>query len=486
MLCKKCGKELSQDAKFCTACGAPVENEYEAPENENIIPEKISADDTFSTDTPIDIADDDISATDTPIDISDDDISATDTPVEIADEDISATDTPIDIPDDDIFAADTPVETAAEVISSAGTAENAEKTEQKAKEENKSEKEVTADSADTEDAETKTGKTGSKKESSDKKDKDYSGKASGSKLFGAAVISIFAVIFLTVFNISLSVRIGLSSDIVKKQAQSMNYETILTSKVDGNETAAEYIHDILSDSFKERSGVTPANITGFLTAADFGDFVSNKLEDYAGFLINGSVREQPSLSSEEIIEFMLNNRVESTEQLGYRLTDDDYNDIFMSLEDSGIVKDFSIEEWGHETGIRMGFVSLFFSIITIAIFLTIAIVLFIWIAITLDKKGRYIFGFYGNTVLISGILIFLPSIVFIVGAPITAVYTGSAFAYIASQMLLPASLVALCTGAFEIFTGIILKRIKAGLKKKDERSSEASAEKKEKKKSGGK
>ena len=88
--------------------------------------------------------------------------------------------------------------------------------------------------------------------------------------------------------------------------------------------------------------------------------------------------------------------------------------------------------------------------------------------------------------LISGILIFLPSIVFIVGAPITAVYTGSAFAYIASQMLLPASLVALCTGAFEIFTGIILKRIKAGLKKKDEKSSEASAEKKEKKKSGGK
>ena len=469
MLCKKCGKELSQDAKFCTACGAPVENEYEAPENENIIPEENGADETFSTDTPIDI--------------SDEDISATDTPLEIADEDISGIDATADIADDDTSAADTPVETAAEVISNAGTSE---KTEPKAKEENKSEKEVTADSADTKDAETKTGKTDSEKESSDKKDKDNSGKASGSKLFGAAVISIFAVIFLTVFNISLSVRIGLSSDIVKKQAQSMNYETILTSKVDGTETAAEYIHDILNASFKERSGVTPANITGFLTAADFGEFVSDKLEDYAGFLINGSVREQPSLSSEEIIEFMLNNRVESTEQLGYRLTDDDYNDIFMSLEDSGIVKDFSIEEWGHETGIRMGFVSLFFSIITIAIFLTIAIVLFIWIAITLDKKGRYIFGFYGNTVLISGILIFLPSIVFIVGAPITAVYTGSAFAYIASQMLLPASLVALCTGAFEIFTGIILKRIKAGLKKKDEKSSEASAEKKEKKKSGGK
>lgn len=435
MLCKKCGKELAQEAKFCTDCGAPAEAENEAPENENIIPvpEEIGADEPLNADSPVNIA--------------------------------------------------------ADVISGADAPDDAAPAEPEIQEEIKSEKEVTADSADTGKADKKAEKSSKKKESPDKNKKNSSGRISGSRLLGSAVISIFAVIFLTVFNISLCVRIGLSSDIVKKRAQSMNYETILTSKIDGGETVAEYIHDILSDSFIQRSGITPANITGFLTAADFGGFVSDKMEEYADFLINGSVHEQPSLSSEEIIEFMMNNRVESTEQFGYRLTDDDYNDIFMSLEDSGIVKDFTIEEWGHATGIRMGFVSLFFSFISIAIFLTITIVLFIWIAITLDKKGRYVFGFYGNTMLISGILMFLPAIIFIAGAPIIAVYTGSAAAYTASQLLLPASLIALITGAFEIFAGYILKRIKSGLKKKEEKSSEEDSAKKTrkaKKKSGGK
>lgn len=395
MNCKKCGQPLSEDAKFCTNCGADM-----AIDEIDTTEEKVTLDSSGSV------------------------------PEEEKEAVVFST---ADIPDEKIDSDNSPDSVAVEQIcneeaSDHGTAEP------------------------------------DKKDSEKKKTPK---KPSAGKVFAAVMISVLAVIFLTAFNLSLCIRIGLSSDIVRNTAESMSMETILSFEAEDGVTVSEYICDHLSSGFISRSGAKPKDVGGFLVRSDFLGFTAETLESYAEFLINGSLHKMPELTSDDIVKFLKDNKSISDDELGYYMDEADYADIAMSLEENGFIDAVSLVEWGHETGFYMGNVSFVFSVITIGIFFALALVLCIWIAILLDKNGRRITAFFGSIALICGLILFIPSVVFVLGAASAAIITNSAALYICSKMLLPLALTALCTGIFEIVVGVIFKRIKRRLKKKE-------------------
>lgn len=287
------------------------------------------------------------------------------------------------------------------------------------------------------------------------------------RAFGAVIISIFAVIFLVGFNFVISMRIGLSGDIVKNTANSMNAETLLDSKYDDDTSLSDYIYNNMNKEFIQRTGIKQKDMRSFLIKSDLLGFTSETLGNYASYLVNGSVKNDPSISSDDIAQFFKDNKKISDEEFGVSMEDEDFEDIRLGMKDDGIDDMLSVSHWSDELNFDLGNVHFAFSFITIGIIFAFVIVLFIWTAIVLDKNTKHVMGFFGNILLIGGIVLLVPSLIFVVAAAPAALHYESIAVYFGSRMLMPTALIALCTGAFEIILAVIFKLIKKHIKRKE-------------------
>lgn len=296
---------------------------------------------------------------------------------------------------------------------------------------------------------------------------ETSKKLSAGRIFGASVISVFTVIFLIVFNLIFCAKIGLSGDIVRNAAKSMSSGAVLDSKYDGSETVLDYIYGCLDSSFIRESGAEAKDIRSILVRSDFSDFLADKLGEYADCIINGSHGEDPSLTADEIKIYLEEHDSVFSEELGYRMTVQDYQSISSSFEDDGLISDLSINEWSDDLGISLWNINFAFSFITIGIVFALVLVLYIWTAIVLDKRGRHVMGFFGSVTLIAGIVTFVPAVIFLIVSAQAALATGTLAAYAGSKILLPFAVIAACTGLFQIVVGVIFRKIRKHIKKRE-------------------
>ena len=125
---------------------------------------------------------------------------------------------------------------------------------------------------------------------------------------------------------------------------------------------------------------------------------------------------------------------------------------------------------------NVGSVRYIFSYITIGILVALVIVLFIWIALIVDRKGRHLTGFYGNIFLVSGLIVFLSGVAVALGASVAYSFTSEIAFYLAANVLLPFALAALCLGFVELLIGYIFKKVKKSIKKKAKKAAEISAQ----------
>lgn len=299
---------------------------------------------------------------------------------------------------------------------------------------------------------------------------------SAGRVVGASVISIFTVLFLIIFNLVFCGRIGLSGDIVRNTAKSLKSETLLDSEYDGNETVLDYIYGCLDKDFIRESGAEAKDIRNILIKSDFNEFVADKLGDYAQCIINGEHEDDPSLTTDEIKIYLEEHDSVFTEELGYRMTVQDYETVSKSFERDGLIRDLSITEWNDYLGFSLWNIHFAFSFITIGIAFALVLVLYIWTAIVLDKNGRHVMGFFGNVTLIAGVVTFVPSLIFLIGSAHAAVITGALAAYAGSRILLPFALVAVCTGLFEMIVGIIFRKINKHIKRRALRANGGTAD----------
>jgi len=286
------------------------------------------------------------------------------------------------------------------------------------------------------------------------------------KIIGASALSLVAVVFLLILNTMLSVRIGLSSDIVRNCADSLSMETLLSLECEDDLTVADYIYDNFDRHFISESGAESKDLKSILVKSDFKTYAAKNLENYAKYLVNGSISKDPSLTADDITEFFeSNSSVFNAELTNYEMTSEDYSRLSDSLDEEGIIDALSIKEWSRSAGFDLKNLHLFLSMITIGIVFALILVLFIFIAIIFDKNYKHIFGFFSTNFLIAGLIFLIPSVIFIAASLAVTVYGSSAAAYLAAKMLLPAASIAACTGAFETVISIILRKIKKHIKK---------------------
>lgn len=290
-------------------------------------------------------------------------------------------------------------------------------------------------------------------------------KVGAGRIFGASVVAILAIVFITAAGLLLSAKIGLNGNVLRNRAEDANIGAILGSEYNDEITASEYIYNNIGASILGKKGIQPKDLRSFLIEADFEDFAAEKLEAYADYIIDGKGKD-PSASSEDFVEFFRDNENTAREEFGEPLSESDYKNMAVRLKNRGLDDALSTEVWGDKLGFSAKNLSYIFSYLTLGIVAAIALFMLVWIAIIVDKKARHLTGFYGNITLISGLIMFIPSAAFLAGASTIALSTNTLAAFLAAELLVPFALVMLCTGAFELVLGIIFKRIKKFIKKK--------------------
>ena len=461
MNCKVCGNPVSDDAVFCTQCGSVIKNSDIAEESATVEEAPVAVEETPE---PVEFTSDDI-AEEAPVTVEE-----TPEPVEFASDDmaeetpvaVEETPEPVEFASDDIAeeAPVTAVESPEPVIFTSDDYEKASyATAQKATAEKQQSEPAVSDSSSSAEK-TDENNSGEKKS-------DAPAKLTGARIFGAVIISILAVIFLTGFNIIFSARIGLSGDIIENSAKNLRNETLLNYTIDGEKTVASAMYEGLDNSFCNQRGIAEKDFKAFLEKSDLNEFIAENLGKYSAYIVQGTEKRPPSVTAEDIVEFVKDNKKASEAEFGFVLKDGDYDRLGEAVVDNGMVEALSIEEWGYSAGFYVGNLRFAFSFITIGMIFALVIVLFIWIAIVLDKCGRCISGFFGAITLISGIILALPSGAFVLSASAIALHTGNAIVYVCSQVLMPMALIALCTGVFEIVVGVIFIICNRALKKKE-------------------
>ncbi len=291
-------------------------------------------------------------------------------------------------------------------------------------------------------------------------------KLTAGRAVGASAVSLFAVIFLIVFNLIFTARIGLGGDIIGKAASSVKAETLLDSELDDGKSCAEYIFDKLDDKLVERGNSKVKDLRTFLIEADFVEFISESAEGYASYLISGT-GDDPTVDSGDIAGFIEDNGTLFYYEMGYNMTENDYEDLEKSLSDEGIDEMLSLDSWGDSIGFGMKNVHFIFSFITIGVIFALVLVLYIWTAIILDRHTKHIMGFFRTITLIGGLVVFIPTALFLIGAPFVIADGGSTVVYLAWKLLTPFMAIGACTGLFEIIVAVIFGKISKLIKKRE-------------------
>ena len=449
MICRSCGKLLDDDAKFCTDCGALVEE----PVPETTVPETDSA--------PVEIKNDPASP--------DENISGGYEPVELPEPEIPAApeipEPPV-IPEPEEPAA--PVASERPALGSKPAVHAAPPNNQPPFVSQPSVvppqvsgtpipdmqelPEAPAQEAATEEPEVRVG---------------------AGRLTGAFIVSVLAAVILMVLSLAFSVKLGVSGEIISKRVKGMNIGAVLDSKADGD-TTSNNIFNSLKFGEITSGAADKYNFREYMAQTNLLDFAAEKAGAYADFLVNGKGTD-PSVSANEITTFFENNDSVAADTFGRALGNTEYRSIHTQLVNNKVEENLSIGEWSRKADFKLASLSYLFSFITLGIFAALVLVLLIWIAVIVDKRGRFLSGFYGNIFLWSGLIVFLVGAAVLGGAAIAHNVTNELAFYLTASAFAPFALFAMATGAFEFVIGFILRKVKKAIVRRQKRDKAVAA-----------
>lgn len=286
------------------------------------------------------------------------------------------------------------------------------------------------------------------------------------RIFGASVVALFAIIFLMLVSLITSLKIGASGRTLNKRVTKLDLNTVLNAEFDKKELSDNLYGTIKFGSVTNGSA-TVSDFKEYLKKSDILEYAGENIENYANYIIDGKGKD-PSITSEDIgYDFFAENNDAAYEVFDYELSKKDIKKIIGNLENEGVDDNLSIKEWGKKAGTDMKNISYVLSYITVGILFALVLVLMIWIAIIVDKKGRHIMGFFGNILFISGLVVFLCGVGITAGMMIAFSLTSNVVFYLAYNILLDFGILALIIGFSELVIGFIFKKIGKSIKKKN-------------------
>ena len=287
-------------------------------------------------------------------------------------------------------------------------------------------------------------------------------KVGAGRIIGAVFVSIFALFFLLLFSLTLSIKLGLSGGIVRNNIAKLDDRTLLESEFDGNELS-NTLFGSLGLKYATGGIATESSFRNYMLRTDFVNYIGRTAHSYLNYLIDGTGSD-PSITAEDFVyDFVKSNNKACIEEWGYSMTDNEYSILTQNLESDGFSYAMSIPQWSSYLGFSLRNLKFLFSFLTIAVFLIISALLFIWTAIVLDGSSRHITGFFGSILNISGVIMVIIGGASVLVPALAYVFAHQTVFYVLSHALLTFALIALCTGAAEIILGIIFKTVRKRL-----------------------
>lgn len=299
-------------------------------------------------------------------------------------------------------------------------------------------------------------------------------KVSGGKIFGASLVTLLTMVFLLLFTVLLAVKIGVNGSIVRRRAEKLNAKTTLTAECDGKELS-KTLYDSLGFRTATKGAANEESFKRYMLNTDFREYAGRVAEGYLDYIIDGEGGD-PSITSEDFVnDFIKANKKAIVKEFEYDLTDDDYDLLQHNLDKDDFTDTMNIKEWNREAGFDLGKLSFAFSYITIGIVAALILLLLIWIAAIVDKRAKYVTGFFGAVFTSVGFISFISGLAIFLGSAIAFTFTHNVVFYLTENLLLPLTIMLCIIGAAEFFIGFIFRKTSKGLKKKERKAAAAAA-----------
>lgn len=297
------------------------------------------------------------------------------------------------------------------------------------------------------------------------KDSRHTEKTGFGKLVCSFFVMIPALVLFVCVSLCFCVKLGVSGKTSANAVKNMKTSVLMDTESNG-ENFSDIIYDFIDFGNINDEGISKSQFRDFMVNSDFLDFASEKVGLYVNYIINGKGTE-PTVTTNEMVEFFKRNSDSAEKAFNYSMKKGDYNAIRKQLDRKEAAANLLISSWSVKTDFNFGKLNYVFQYITLGIFTALTVVLFIWIAVILDRKAKYVLGFYGNIFFFGGIIILLAGILSVPGSAVIYIYTGELLFYAGSTMLVPFALFASATGLFDITVGVIFKSIKKLIKKRE-------------------
>ncbi|MBP5580290.1 MAG: hypothetical protein J6X85_00600, partial [Ruminococcus sp.] len=224
-----------------------------------------------------------------------------------------------------------------------------------------------------------------------------------------------------------------------------------------------------------RGAADEAGFKNYMINTDFHEDAGRVAKDYLYYIIGGKGSD-PSITAEDFVnDFIKANNNAAVREFDYELTDDGYELIEKNLEKDNFSDTMSVREWSRNLGFDVDKCSYAFSFITIGILAALVILLLIWTAVILNKRARFVTGFFATVFNISGLLVFRSGLAILIGSAVAFTFTHTVGFYLAETLLLPFTCMLLIIGAAELFLGFIFRKSNRVLRKKAKKAAAAAS-----------
>ena len=298
------------------------------------------------------------------------------------------------------------------------------------------------------------------------KQKKQRAKIGGGRVFGATLITVFCVVFTFVLSLLVSIKFGASPKSLRNGIEGLDSNTLFSAEYDDDELSND-LYKTLGIKGATDGRATKEGFKQYLIGSDILEFVGSNVEAYAKYIMEGK-GDDPSIGSTEITNEFFGSKSNNTvakKEMGVKFDSDALDIIERRLDKNHVDRDLSIKHWNDESGFEVKNAAYALSYITLGMLLALILVFLIWIAVIVDRRGRYVAGFYGNIFLISGLLMFLIGLGILGVSPILYAVTNNVVFYAVFHVLMKFGIISICTGFGELVLAFVFKRIKRSIKR---------------------
>lgn len=273
------------------------------------------------------------------------------------------------------------------------------------------------------------------------------------RLMSAGIIAFLTMLIVVAVSLIFCIKLGFSGNALEKSINRLDMEKVLDAEYDGSRDFNKFLYD--KSGFYNISYQTASenDFRNFVLNLDILDFIGENAGTYTDYFLNNG--KKPTLTSNDIITYMSNHS--GFYGLGWY----EFSNMLYNLSDNKIDTVLSVDTWEADTGFNFKVLSYMSSTTTLVILLAVVCVFMIWIAVIVDKRGKYLAGFYKNIFMPSGVIMLITGAVCFIAPPVVYNQTNHVLFYIISKILTDFNLFILSTGIFEVIVGIILGLIRS-------------------------